>query len=322
MPCAVRTVPVPSTGGLEADRDGRQPGDGRRGADDVGDRVVGARPRERRCDRAGRRAADSASATAAKISEARARMSGSSLASLEQAADLGVVPVVVRGMVVITAVGMVSMIVIVALVVIVMVVVMIVIVVGVSVIVAVVVVIVVVMMVAVVAISGRSLRGASRERTRPARTLLAGPATPRSRCPRRRPALPALEPDAAGPGRPWRRPPRSPPPGARRRPPARRPSCRRRCPTEGRSGGAGPWDSRFIRCVTRLSMAASRPAPKPLSMFTTATPAAQEFSMVSRAATPAEAGAVARRWSGRRSPAGRTARRSPWAAPRPSPPPR
>ena len=36
----------------------------------------------------------------------------------------------------------------------------------------------------------------------------------------------------------------------------------------------------------RLSMAAIRPAPKPLSMFTTATPDAQEFSIPSSAATP------------------------------------
>ncbi len=37
---------------------------------------------------------------------------------------------------------------------------------------------------------------------------------------------------------------------------------------------------------TRLSMEASRPAPNPLSMLTTATPVAQELSMVSKAATP------------------------------------
>ena len=37
---------------------------------------------------------------------------------------------------------------------------------------------------------------------------------------------------------------------------------------------------------TRLSMDASRPPPKPLSMLTTATPEAQELSMVSSAATP------------------------------------
>ena len=36
----------------------------------------------------------------------------------------------------------------------------------------------------------------------------------------------------------------------------------------------------------RLSIDAIRPAPNPLSMFTTATPAAQEFSIPSSAATP------------------------------------
>ena len=36
----------------------------------------------------------------------------------------------------------------------------------------------------------------------------------------------------------------------------------------------------------RLIRAARQPAPKPLSMFTTATPVAQELSMVSSAANP------------------------------------
>jgi hypothetical protein len=36
----------------------------------------------------------------------------------------------------------------------------------------------------------------------------------------------------------------------------------------------------------RLSIEAIRPAPNPLSMFTTATPAAQVFSIPSSAATP------------------------------------
>jgi hypothetical protein len=38
--------------------------------------------------------------------------------------------------------------------------------------------------------------------------------------------------------------------------------------------------------VTRLIKLAATPAPKPLSIFTTVTPAAQELSIASRAASP------------------------------------
>ncbi len=47
-----------------------------------------------------------------------------------------------------------------------------------------------------------------------------------------------------------------------------------------------PCHSGRHQARTRLSSEAMRPAPKPLSMFTTATPVAHEFSMVSSAAMP------------------------------------
>src|SRR5437899_4328703 len=46
------------------------------------------------------------------------------------------------------------------------------------------------------------------------------------------------------------------------------------------SHGLPPWAAR------RATRAACTPAPKPLSMFTTTTPGAQEFSMASSAASP------------------------------------
>ena len=56
---------------------------------------------------------------------------------------------------------------------------------------------------------------------------------------------------------------------------------RRRLEVQVQSASAHVAGARF-----RLSIDAIRPAPNPLSMFTTATPAAQEFSIPSSAATP------------------------------------
>ncbi len=74
--------------------------------------------------------------------------------------------------------------------------------------------------------------------------------------------------------------------GRRRRPRRRRAACRRRRRPSSRSRRPSPASFTSRGAARRATRAANTPAPKPLSMFTTVTPGAHEFSMPSSAATP------------------------------------
>ena len=87
-----------------------------------------------------------------------------------------------------------------------------------------------------------------------------------------------------------RRPPRRAPRAARRRRAARRAACRRWRPRRRRPSRSR---ARSRGAALRATRAANTPAPKPLSMFTTVTPGAQELSIAEQRGQPAERGAVA-----------------------------